>query len=250
MDDSRESRQDIERLEAELRRQTQGADHWSDSCQATAEELARLLLDAGVELDAAAERLRSAGVSRKSAWRLVHQVVRDRDLAEKQTEEVELAHATPICPYCMHPVDWLDHFCPNCAGPVTAIASFDPMGQIYSSGRAYRLAATDKKPKGIVVLAMWLIFGPIVISLISTLCIFAASYGWIRLGEGTYHVAGDRTAHAIWLVLAVGAFVLYTAILWKTTAHWLRWRQQRRQGEDGQDGDQGAKDDSAEQQSS
>jgi hypothetical protein len=220
MDDSRE---DIEQAQAELQRRLVAAEGWDDSCEAAAREYARLMVEAGIEQQETLCRLEAAGIAPKWAWEILI-------AAEKQAEEAELAGATPVCPHCLTPVGQFDHFCPKCAGPITAIASFDPMGQIYSAGRAYRLAATDKRPRGVVVLGMWLIFGPSLLSLLWALSMFVPS--WVLISPG-YDLIGmeDATVHAIWLILILGAFALYSAILWKVTAHWLQSRHQ--QADDG-----------------
>ena len=237
MDDSRE---DIELAEAGLRRLTGGADQWDDSCEAAAGEFVKLMVEANVDQRDAVRRLEGAGVSREGAWELLSAALKAKARDEKQAEEAELADATPICPHCLAPVGQFDHFCPKCAGPVTAIASFDPMGQIYSAGRAYRLAATDKRPRGVVVLGMWLIFGPSLLGLLWALSMFVSSWGWIAPGHG-HIVPEDATVHAMWVILVMGLFVLYTAILWKVTAHWLESQRQAAEegwaADDGQTGD-------------
>ena len=230
MDDSRE---DIELAEAGLQRRLVAAEGWDDSCEAAAREYARLMVAAGIEQQETLCRLEAAGIAPKWAWEIL-------SAAEKQAEEAELAGATPVCPHCLTPVGQFDHFCPKCAGPVTAIASFDPMGQIYSAGRAYRLAATEKRPRGVVVLGMWLIFGPSLLGLLWALSMFVSSWGWIAPGHG-HIVPEDATVHAMWVILVMGLFVLYTAILWKVTAHWLESQRQAAEegwaADDGQTGD-------------
>ena len=213
MDDSRE---DIERAQAELQRRLVAAEGWDDSCEAAAGKYARLMVEAGIEQQETLCRLEAAGIAPKWAWEILI-------AAEKQAEEAELAGATPVCPHCLTPVGQFDHFCPKCAGPITAIASFDPMGQIYSAGRAYRLAATDKKPRGIVVLAMWLIFGPSLLSLLWILPIIGLTSGRVA--------PQDAAGRIMVVILILGLLALYSAILWKVTAHWLQSRHQ--QADDG-----------------
>ncbi len=226
-----ELREDIERAQAELQRRLVAAEGWDDSYEAAALEYARLMVAAGIDQQETLCRLKAAGIAPKWAWRILI-------AAEKQAEEAALVGATPVCPHCLTPVGQFDHFCPKCAGPITAIASFDPMGQIYSAGRAYRLAATDKNPKGLVVLAMWLIFGPLLFSVLWVLSMFASSWGWIALWHG-HIMPVDATVQAIWFILVFGAFALYSAILLKVTAHWLQSRQQQIGGDgpanDGED---------------
>lgn len=225
------SREDIEQAQAELQRRigaAEGAEAWDDSREAAAGEFVSCLLDGGVDRREIMGRLGAAGVSGRGARALLKAAIRARARDEKKAEEAELAGATPICPHCLAPLGQFDHFCPKCAGPVTALASTAPMGQIYSAGRAYRLAVTDKRPRGIVVLAMWLIFGPGLLSVLWALYMCASSWGWISPGYDFIGM-GDATA-AIWLILILGVFVLYSAILTKVTVHWL---QSRRQADDG-----------------
>ena len=223
---------DIVRAEAELRRLTEGADEWSDACEAAAAKLARLMLDAGTEADQAAKRLQALGINWEGAWELIGQAERAMDRAA-EAEAAGITETTTVCPHCMHPVSEMDHFCPNCAGPVTSIASMDPMGSIYSAGRAYRLAATDKKPRGIVVLAMWLIFGPTTVVLTCVLWgILAVS---LNLRYSYHGFRGsDLVRWMLALLLFGGILALYVAILLKTTSHWLKSRREQGSDSDGE----------------
>src|ERR1700722_13210087 len=64
-----------------------------------------------------------------------------------------------ICPNCFTPNSEREHFCRKCGTPLTSAAVPDPLGQIYSEGDTYRKAiASPTKP--IVLIGMWLIFGP------------------------------------------------------------------------------------------
>ncbi|GEM_PF-2959565 len=238
-------REDIEQAQLELQQSIGAVVEWDESCEAAAGEFVRRLLDVGIEQLEIMRRLCTAGVSRYGATELLGAAINAKLSDEKQAEEAELAGATPVCPHCLAPLGQFDHFCPKCAGPVTAFASVDPMGQIYSAGRAYRLAATDKKPKGVVVLAMWLIFGPSLLSLLWMLSMFVSSWVLISPGYGRIEPA-DATVQAIGLILISGAFVLCSAILWKVTAHWLQSRCQAAddgQADDGLAGDDGQDDD-------
>lgn len=212
----------IAEARAELERRIDGAEMWDDSCEAAAYEYARLMVEAGVKSRHAARRLQHAGLTYEGAWELLGKAAQAKALAEKQAEDAALADATPLCPHCLSPVGQFDHFCPKCAGPVTAIASMDPMGRIYSAGRAFRLAATDKKSKGIVVLGMWLIFGPSFLVLLFALWSFVSqcSQGWYDY-YWQFEPSG-LVVPVIGFMLMLGAFALYFAILCKVTAHWLQ----------------------------
>jgi hypothetical protein len=62
---------------------------------------------------------------------------------------------------------------------------------------------------------------------------FVSSWGWIGSGYAWQIEPADMTMQAIGLILILGAFVLYTAILWKVTSHWLESRHQQAAEEDG-----------------
>jgi len=213
----------IAEARAELERRIDGAEIWDDSCEAAAYEYARLMVEAGVRSHQAARRLQRSGLTYEGAWELLGKAAKAKALAEKQAEDAALADATPLCPHCMTPVGPFDHFCPKCAGPVTAIASMDPMGQIYSAGRAYRLAATDKKPKGVVVLGMWLIFAPALVSILFWALFIVSAL--LRSNSDRYEsfeINPPTIGPILWFVLAAGMLALYAAILYKVTKHWLQ----------------------------
>ncbi len=234
---------------AELKQCLDGVDQWDDLCEAAAGEYARLMVEAGVKNRHAARRLQQEGLTYEGAWELVGRAEEAKALAEKQAEDAQLADAVPLCPHCLAPLGPFDHFCPKCAGPVTAIASMDPMGQIYSAGRAYRLAATDKKPKGIVVLGMWLVFGPSFLALLWGLWEVVSQCSGGRYGYAWRFEPSGLVIPLISALLMLGAFALYFAILCKVTAHWLQSRFQQAgvdgpadEGQDqaGRDDDDGA----------
>ncbi|MCC6680712.1 MAG: hypothetical protein IT445_07400 [Phycisphaeraceae bacterium] len=82
------------------------------------------------------------------------------EAAPTQSELAPQLQQNDLCPHCVKPIARFDHFCPHCGGPVTAHAAIDPLSQVYAQGYAYRQATTINQPKFIVVLGIWLIFGP------------------------------------------------------------------------------------------
>jgi len=157
--------------------------------------------------------------------------------------------ATPVCPHCIEPISRFDHFCPHCGGPVTAHASIDPLGQVFAAGRAYQNAtgandrqspAPDKpgqrlgapprsgttahsktrhasraasRPRGIVVLGMWLIFAPQILILAAALAFQVAD---------TLNLPGAPTTefplnNAVAALASLALLSLYVTILWKVT---------------------------------
>ena len=127
----------------------------------------------------------------------------------------------PVCPHCITPVGPLDHFCPKCAGPISAFASIDPMGQIYSTGRAY-LNAVSSRPKRIVLYGMWLIFGPQIFIL---LILFFNTLSNI-LEPGQVYPWGEpksegRTHDLYGFAVILGFLLIYVIILWKVTSKYF-----------------------------
>lgn len=130
-----------------------------------------------------------------------------------------------VCPHCIEPIGRFDHFCPHCSKPVTTHASIDPMGQVYSAGQAYQNAT--EKPRLMVVVGMWLIFGPQVPLLIFDL--FASLSSLFRPNH-TYSV-GDGSSMTIIsdgivpdlvkLLVVIGLLALYGLILRKVTMRYL-----------------------------
>jgi hypothetical protein len=73
--------------------------------------------------------------------------------------------AVVLCPHCLARNTEDRHFCVQCATPLTAHAAIDPLGRIYATGDTYRKAiASPRKP--IVVIGMWLLFGPAALALL------------------------------------------------------------------------------------
>jgi hypothetical protein len=214
--------------EAELAACRGRATGWDASCEQAAANLALALAEAGIEADEMQTRFRGLGLSWRGTAKIVSQalhVMQDR-------EEQNLEGATPLCPHCLKPIGTLDNFCPQCLGPVTAIASIDPMGQVFSAGRAYQNAVSDK-PRRLVVWGMWMIFGPGLAILIFVLCmtlrdIFAPmapipNAVVFHYGDGP--AAGDDLGtRLLQLALICAGIMLNAAILWKVTARWLRSR--------------------------
>ncbi len=85
-------------------------------------------------------------------------------MADKSVE-LDADDEFPVCPHCIEPIGRFDHFCPHCGKPVTVHAATDPLGQIFSQGHVYR-QATSAEPRIITLIGMWLIFSPVVITLV------------------------------------------------------------------------------------
>jgi hypothetical protein len=115
------------------------------------------------------------------------------------------------CPTCME-ANYPDaHFCRKCGMPLSAMAGMDPLKQIYAEGWIFRRAVSGR-PSVIVLLGMWLIFGPALV-----LTVVAA---------GPVLSGGRSASDILSLLLTAGFAILYGAILLRVT---LRYAHRRRQ---------------------
>ena len=213
---------EIEQAETTLAKCIASTDGWNSSCEDSASHLAELLLQADMQKAEMIRRLCNLGISKRAATSLIREAQKAQQKREQAKEDEHLAEATPICPHCLTPINEMDHFCPKCCGPVTAHASIDPIGQIYSTGRAYRQAVSGK-PKLAVLVAMWLIFGPSL--LINLFALYLILKGLLTTGSAfdSIHIESDGLVlDLVKLILLAGFFILSAAILRKTTARWLK----------------------------
>jgi hypothetical protein len=108
-----------------------------------------------------------------------------------------------VCPACFFPLPAATvDACPECRAPLTPSSTFDHLAIISAQGEMFRRGANN--PSGLVVVGMWLLFGPTSVVFV----LLAFSNG--PLG----------------LVTSVPILLLYAAILWKVTS---RYRAARRE---------------------
>ncbi len=67
-----------------------------------------------------------------------------------------------VCPKCLHANSEAAAFCADCGAPIGMVATIDPIQHIHAEGFGYR-SAVEGPPKLIIVIGMWLIFGPTVL---------------------------------------------------------------------------------------
>jgi hypothetical protein len=202
---------------------------WTDACERAAEDLARAMLAAGISRRRVASELRKAGLSRSGARQVLRAASRPHPDRSETDAEDETGHGQYddrlICPHCARPIGRFDHFCPHCGGPVTAHASIDPLGQVYSAGHGYR-RATSGRPTFLVLLGMWLIFGlqiPVLLFLAASVLsdIISPGYTYESGSDGTVALVSEgRLVDILKLLLVLGLLALYSAILWKVTARY------------------------------
>lgn len=81
----------------------------------------------------------------------------ERDVDEPSEEGV-------LCPKCLLANSTAAAFCADCGAPIGMVSTVDPIQHIWAEGFAYR-CAVDGPPKLIIVVGMWLIFGPTLLAL-------------------------------------------------------------------------------------
>jgi hypothetical protein len=122
-----------------------------------------------------------------------------------------------MCPGCGHLNADADHFCAQCAAPLTSHAATDPMGSIFAQG--YAIGRGVNQPKHlIVVVGLWLIALPMLV--------FIAQYFPYVLGElvlGLLQLQpGQILAGLVGVALMVLFLAIYGGIVFKTTRNYLR----------------------------
>ena len=67
--------------------------------------------------------------------------------------EIENENATPLCPHCLARHGELDHFCPDCGGPVGAYTNLMPFPYLFSVGHLLRIGTdgTFKRSRFLIV---------------------------------------------------------------------------------------------------
>jgi hypothetical protein len=219
-------------MREELLSRIKAGSSWAQ-CEPLAGSLAKAMLEGGAEESLVVKELRILGISRRGAKQLVRAA--KPSPTEEPSPPVKIAKVdlgNPVCPHCLAPVGQFDHFCPKCSGPITAIASMDPMGQVYAYGDMVHKAVSSK-PKFIVVLGMWLIFGPqipfLLFGLFLTVSNIVAPGHVFHTGNGSSIISSSDSllAEILHLLIVIAVLALYSAILWKVTA---RYRKPRESG--------------------
>lgn len=76
-----------------------------------------------------------------------------------ETEPLQTSQNEVVCPKCLLANATTAAFCADCGAPIGMVATIDPIQHIQAEGFAYR-SAVEGPPKLIIVIGMWLIFGP------------------------------------------------------------------------------------------
>lgn len=109
-----------------------------------------------------------------------------------------------MCTSCLAPNDARANFCSKCGAPLTAYAAIGPFESLLAQGYAVRQAA-ERPRRPIVLLGIWLVFGPV------------ALVGALMLLNPYPSNGGQWIPAGLMMVLSL-------AILTKTTWSFLRLR--------------------------
>lgn len=113
-----------------------------------------------------------------------------------------------LCPNCLTGNVPGTNFCSECGGPLSAYAAIGPFERLFAEGHIYR-KATQQPHRLIVVLGIWLIFGPM--ALIGMSIPFMEGY------ENIEFEPGDVLGLVAMLVLVT----ISVALILKTTRNYI-----------------------------
>ena len=135
----------------------------------------------------------------------------------------------PVCPHCLAASAAGEHFCRRCGTPLTPHAATDPLGHVYAEGDAYR-KAIDHPDKPIVLIGMWLIFGPMALTSVGLLTWFV-----VALLTGPFGRVDVQAVFgvAVFLVMFGGPAVISWTVLYRVTRNFLRRRSPGSSADDG-----------------
>lgn len=106
-----------------------------------------------------------------------------------------------LCLQCLAPNVPTAHFCGDCGAPLSPYAATAPFESLLSEGHAWRQATSNPR-RLVVVLGMWLLFGPML-----------AGSAWL-LAMGREAGVQGWAAAAFFLPVSV-------VVLWKTTRNYV-----------------------------
>ena len=117
-----------------------------------------------------------------------------------------------LCTVCLLANPPRADYCAKCGAPINTLLTFAPYDQILLEGFAYR-RAVDGPPSRIILIGMWLLFGPVL--LVAPFVV--ASDAQRNPAQGGI----DRVAdHLFWVVY----FFVAAAILYRTSANYFSQR--------------------------
>ena len=136
----------------------------------------------------------------------------DKDSPESKPSE-QSPEAGVVCTACLAPNPPNTDYCAKCGALLNNLAAFNPFDQTLAEGFAYR-RAVDGPPNKIVLIGIWLLFGPALVA--APLVIVSAYQSNPALG-----LLGLVAERVFWVIY----FVIAAVILFRTTANYRRKRQ-------------------------
>ena len=132
---------------------------------------------------------------------------------EDSIPELPNSGETVVCTTC-HTFNVPDvAFCRRCGAPIGFISTIGPLETAYAEGFAYR-QAVQGRPKFIVVVGIWLIFFPVLVTMV------AFSLSILKKGlEGTGGLVGIIGFFLFWI--CVGLAVISAIMLYRVTKNYL-----------------------------
>ncbi|KPK75836.1 MAG: hypothetical protein AMJ79_09530 [Phycisphaerae bacterium SM23_30] len=140
------------------------------------------------------------------------------------------------CPNCLTANLSIAHYCRRCATPLTSHAEIDPLGRIYAMGDTYRKAC-NYPYKRIILIGMWLIFGPELLFFIIALKKgisklfepYPEFYGYgIEFDISVPFQHEDAMYFTLSILIVLSAIVVYSAILYKVTKNYFHRRNEQK----------------------
>ncbi|MBS1794565.1 MAG: hypothetical protein JSS81_11960 [Acidobacteria bacterium] len=124
---------------------------------------------------------------------------------------------TVVCLSCLTPNAPADTECRRCRASLKSGSSLDPLQTIRDEGALFR-KAVDGPPKLIVVIGVWVLFGPWI------LVIIALEYWLIAIGPDLVGV--------IFMLAGAALFIFAAKMLYSTTSKYLRAKNAPSTGDD------------------
>lgn len=134
----------------------------------------------------------------------------DSDAPVQSDEEVL------VCPHCLRPIDPNARLCIHCGAPVSAIG--------WGGGYAWRQAMGHRaRPNRVVLIGVWLIFGPIALSCTIFLPIMVKRFlEWLAGNSYSIDPETDGLAYYVWTIAGLSLLLsLFGAILLRVTQNYL-----------------------------
>jgi hypothetical protein len=134
-----------------------------------------------------------------------------KDTPESEANEQSLEEGV-VCTACLEVNPPYTDYCSRCGAPLNSLVAFNPFDQTLVEGFAYR-RAVDGPPSKIILIGMWLSFGP---ALLAAPLVIATDYQ----SNPALGLLGFIAEHIFWLIY----FLISAAILYRTTTNYFAKR--------------------------